>query len=65
MDDDEIRRQVREAIRKLAEVPVSERIEDMISRGVIDRNGRILLKMPTAPRKRRKSGKARSDGSPS
>jgi len=53
MRDDPIVEKVREAIRKWGEKPVRDRIEDMIARGVIDREGNVLLRMPSAPKKGR------------
>jgi hypothetical protein len=50
MLDDSIFEKVREAIQKRAELPVSEQIADMIQRGVIDREGNVLLRMPSGPK---------------
>jgi hypothetical protein len=50
MYDDSIFEKVREAIRKRGEKPASERIADMIERGVIDKSGRVLLRMPSGPK---------------
>jgi hypothetical protein len=50
MLDDSTFEKIREAIRTEAEKPASEQIADMIRRGVIDREGNILLRMPSGPR---------------
>jgi hypothetical protein len=50
MQDDSIFERVREAIQKRSEKPASELIADMIQRGVIDRDGNVLLRMPSGPK---------------
>ena len=64
MPDDDLYEKLDEAIRKQAEIPAEERIADMIARGVIDKNGRVLLKgrIPQPPRKPRKATDASSVG---
>lgn len=49
MNDDLIIQRVLEAIRRRGLRPPRERFEDMVRRGVIDKNGKILLGMRLPP----------------
>ena len=51
MREDLIIQRVREGIAEWGEKPVAERIEDMVDRGVIDKDGNVLLRMPSGPKK--------------
>lgn len=58
MRDDSIPDQLRAAIRKRAETPAAERFDDMVRRGVVDKSGRVLIRMPAPP----KPGKSHRKG---
>ena len=64
MQDDSLFEKLREAIQKRAELPASELIADMIQRGVIDREGNVLLRMPSGPRAARAKGPKEKKSSP-
>jgi len=55
MREDLTIQRVREGIAKWGEKPVAERVADMVERGVIDKDGNVLLRMPIAPKKSRAS----------
>ena len=64
MREDLIIQRVREGIQKRGEKPVAERIQDMVDRGVVDKDGNVLLRMPSGPKKDLGSTSVRSLGEP-
>ena len=44
-EDDEVAKQLKDAIRRKSETPTKDRFEAMVRRGVIDSEGRVLLRM--------------------
>jgi hypothetical protein len=54
MREDLLIQRVREAIRKRAAKPAQEQFDEMVRRGVIDEKGRVLLRFPEPPRKKKK-----------
>jgi hypothetical protein len=59
MREDLLIQRVREAMRKYAARPPQEIFEDMVRRGVIDEKGRVLLRCPEPPRKRKPKANSR------
>jgi hypothetical protein len=56
MREDLLIQRLREAIRKRARKSPQERFDEMVRRGVIDEKGRVLLRFPEPPkRKKRKA----------
>ena len=51
MREDLIVQRVSEGIEKRGKLPAAERLQDMRDRGVIDKDGKVLLRMPSAPKK--------------
>ena len=65
MREDLIVQRVREGIEKRGKLPAAERLQDMRDRGVIDKDGKVLLRMPAHRRRGAPSMTTRSakDGS--
>ncbi len=59
MREDLLIQRLRQAIRRQAALSPQERFEAVVRRGVIDRKGRVLKRVPQPPRSRKKAG---SDG---
>ena len=64
MHDDLLVERLREAIRRKSEIPPLELLADMVRRGVIDENGRILLRGPESPPPEKKKRKKKSKETP-
>jgi hypothetical protein len=54
MREDRLARQLKDAIRRQRETPPKERFQEMVRDGVIDSEGRVLLRMPLPPKRRNK-----------
>lgn len=52
MNDHDIIRRLSEAIRRREKKPSAERFAEMVRRGVIDQEGRVLLRMEPPPGRR-------------
>lgn len=52
MREDEIAKRLKDAIRRKSETPPKERFQEMVRDGVIDSEGRVLLRMPLPPKRR-------------
>lgn len=57
MREDFLARQLKEAIRLRNQTPPKERFRDLVDRGVIDGEGRVLLRMQARPTRRGKKTK--------
>jgi hypothetical protein len=57
MREDHLARQLKDAIRRQRETPPKERFQEMVRDGVIDGEGRVLLRMPLPPKRRNKKTK--------
>jgi len=45
---------LKDAIARRSEMPTKVRFQEMVDRGVIDSEGRVLLRMPPPPKRRNK-----------
>lgn len=54
MREDLLIQRLREAIRKWGQLPPEERHAEMVRRGVIDEKGRVLLRFPEPPKRKKK-----------
>lgn len=57
MREDRLVQQLKDAIRRRNETPPKERFRDLVNRGVIDGEGRVLLRMQARPTRRGKKTK--------
>jgi hypothetical protein len=57
MREDEVAKRLKDAIRRKSETPPKERFQEMVRDGVIDGEGRVLLRMPLPPKRRHKKTK--------
>jgi len=48
---------LREAVRKFSEKPDDEIWDEMVRDGIIDEEGRVLIRMPEPPKKAKKPGR--------
>jgi hypothetical protein len=62
MRDDLLIQQLNDALREWGALPPQERVDEMVRRGVIDKKGRVLLRMPEPPGTKRKKKKTGDDG---
>jgi hypothetical protein len=53
MREDLLIQRLREAIRRRGNRSPEERFQEMVRRGVIDAKGRVLLRIPQPPRKKK------------
>ncbi len=60
MNDPDLIRRMIEAIRRNEKKPSSERFAEMVRRGVIDQEGRVLIQMEPPPWRRPSGRKPRS-----
>jgi hypothetical protein len=57
MREDEVAKRLKDAIRRKSETPTKDRFQEMVRDGVIDSEGRVLLRMPLPPKRRNKKTK--------
>jgi hypothetical protein len=50
MGEDHFIKQLKEAIRRRGELPFEDRLKPLIDRGIVDQDGRVLVRMPEPPR---------------
>ena len=64
MHDDIMIERLREAIRRESEIPPRQRFADLVKQGVIDEEGRVLLRRPEAPPVEKKKRKKKTKETP-
>jgi hypothetical protein len=58
MREDLLVQRLREAIRRRAKKSPQERFDEMVRRGVIDEKGRVLLRVPQPPKKKKRKSES-------